>query len=225
MTLITVTTIGYGEIRPGWIMPGGSSIRFLILGGNAMILLAFGVMTQTVIELELNQFFGKAADKKYDRQTGRPHHHLRFRKGGAGRGGRIARRSDIPFVVIDNNEERVEEAMKEGLLAVCADASRDETLSDVGIAKAQGSDRDTGVGRRQPVRDLLSAKGLNSMIAVERRAIAEESSEAKDAARGRELCVCPVQLHRPPHGAGDRASARGAVSGFHQPSDGHECRD
>src|SRR5437868_6170121 len=58
MTLTTVTTVGYGEIRT-LSRAGRIFNSFLILFGVSMMLLAIGAMTQTVIELELNQFFGK----------------------------------------------------------------------------------------------------------------------------------------------------------------------
>src|SRR5271154_3302524 len=58
MTLTTVTTVGYGEIRT--LSQAGRIFNcFLILFGVIIMLLAIGAMTQTVIELELNQFFGK----------------------------------------------------------------------------------------------------------------------------------------------------------------------
>jgi len=57
MTLTTVTTVGYGEIRT--LSTAGRVFNsFLILFGVIIMLLAIGAMTQTVIELELNQFFG-----------------------------------------------------------------------------------------------------------------------------------------------------------------------
>src|SRR6202521_1280366 len=58
MTLTTVTTVGYGEIRT-LSQAGRIFNSFLILFGVVIMLLAIGAMTQTVIELELNQFFGK----------------------------------------------------------------------------------------------------------------------------------------------------------------------
>src|SRR5581483_12363713 len=58
MTVTTVTTVGYGEIYP--LSHAGRIFNcFLILFGGITMLLAVGAMTQTVIELELNQFFGK----------------------------------------------------------------------------------------------------------------------------------------------------------------------
>jgi voltage-gated potassium channel len=58
MTLTTVTTVGYAEIR-GLSHAGRVFNSFLILIGVTTIFLAVGAMTQTLIELELNQFFGK----------------------------------------------------------------------------------------------------------------------------------------------------------------------
>src|SRR3984885_5992033 len=58
MTVTTVTTVGYGEVHP--LSQAGRIFNcFLILFGVITMLLAIGAMTQTVIELELNQFFGK----------------------------------------------------------------------------------------------------------------------------------------------------------------------
>src|SRR5258708_38690952 len=58
MTLTTVTTVGYGEIRT-LSRSGRIFNSFLIMFGVSVMLLAIGAMTQTIIELELNQFFGK----------------------------------------------------------------------------------------------------------------------------------------------------------------------
>ena len=58
MTLTTVTTVGYGEIRE-LSRAGRIFNSFLILFGVIVMLLSIGAMTQSIIELELNQFFGK----------------------------------------------------------------------------------------------------------------------------------------------------------------------
>src|ERR1043165_8029348 len=58
MTLTTVTTVGYAEIRQ--LSHAGRVFNsFLIFFGVTTIFLAVGAMTQTAIELELNHFFGK----------------------------------------------------------------------------------------------------------------------------------------------------------------------
>src|SRR5258708_3305735 len=63
MTLITIATVGYSETHP--LSLGGRVFNsFLIIFGVTIMLLAVGAMTQAIIELELNQYFGKRRTKK-----------------------------------------------------------------------------------------------------------------------------------------------------------------
>src|SRR5580658_7108670 len=175
MTLITVTTVGYGEVHP-LSQAGRLFNSFVILFGVVIMLLAIGAMTQTIIDLELNQFFGKRRIKNMiDKLEG---HVILCGYGRVGRGAaEELTRSGATFVVVDNDEDRVERAMKAGVLAVLADASRDETLRGVGIARAQGliatlaSDADN-------LFLILSAKSLNAKLRLSAR-VSEESSEQK----------------------------------------------
>ena len=187
MTLTTVTTVGYGEIRE--LSRGGRIFNsFLILFGVIVMLLSIGAMTQTIIELELNQFFGKRRIKgMIDKLEG---HYIVCGHGRVGRGAADElRKAGVPFVVIDRDEERVERAIKAGMLAVLADASRDETLRDVGIDKARGliatlaSDADN-------LFLILSAKALNSRLHLSAR-IDEEASEQKMRRAGADFVFAP----------------------------------
>jgi voltage-gated potassium channel len=95
----------------------------------------------------------------------------------------------VPFVVIDKNEDRVERAIKSGMLAVAADASHDDTLRDVGIGKAKGliatlaSDADN-------LFLILSAKALNSRLQLSAR-VDEEASEQKMRRAGADFVFAP----------------------------------
>src|SRR5581483_10038377 len=187
MTLTTVTTVGYAEIR-GLSHGGRVFNSFLILFGVTTIFLAVGAMTQTVIELELNQFFGKRRVKSMIEKL--ENHIILCGFGRVGRGAaEELRKAGASFVVIDNNEERVERAIKSGMLAVLADASRDETLRDVGIERAKGliatlaSDADN-------LFVILSAKTLNPKLQLSAR-IAEESSEVKMRRAGADFVFAP----------------------------------
>jgi voltage-gated potassium channel len=187
MTLTTVTTVGYGELytlsRAGRVFNS-----FLILFGVFIILLAIGAMTQTVIELELNQFFGR---RRVKTMIDKLRNHIILC--GFGRVGRGAaeelRASGVPFVVVDKNEERVETATKVGMLAVLADASRDETLLETGILRARGliatlaSDADN-------LFVILTAKTLNPALQLSAR-VAEESSEQKMRRAGADFVFAP----------------------------------
>src|SRR5258708_36092754 len=71
MTLTTATTVGYGEILP--LSHAGRVFNsFLIFFGVSVVLLAFGAMTQTVIELEFNQYVGKRRSQETMRHKRKP---------------------------------------------------------------------------------------------------------------------------------------------------------
>src|SRR5256885_434075 len=62
MTLTTITTIGYQELRP--LSHAGRIFNtFLILFGVSALFLSFGAMTQTIIELELQDLYNKRRNK------------------------------------------------------------------------------------------------------------------------------------------------------------------
>src|SRR5215469_14690823 len=187
MTLTTVTTVGYAEVHP-LSTTGRIFNSVLILFGVIIMLLAIGAMTQMVIELELNQFFGKRRVKgMIEKLEG---HIILCGFGRVGRGAADElRQAGVPFVVVDNNEERVEMAIKRGMLAVVADASRDETLRDSGIMRAKGliatlaSDADN-------LFVILTAKTLNPKLQLSAR-VAEESSEQKMRRAGADFVFAP----------------------------------
>src|SRR4029077_3515908 len=112
MTLITITTVGYAEVHP-LSQAGRIFNSFLIFFGVTIMLLAVGGMTQAIIELELNQYFAERRRKKMIDQL--RDHYIVCGFGRVGRGAASElKRAGVPFVVVDNNEDRAEWAMKEG---------------------------------------------------------------------------------------------------------------
>jgi voltage-gated potassium channel len=187
MTLTTITTVGSGEIRP--LSHAGRIFNaFLIFFGVISMLLAVGAMTQTIIELELKQFFGKRRAKKMiEKLEG---HYIVCGFGRVGRGAADElRMQGAKFVIVDSNEEKVERAIREGMLAVLADASRDEVLREVGIDRAKGliatlaTDADN-------LFLILSARTLNSKIQLTAR-VAEQASEEKLRRAGADFVFAP----------------------------------
>jgi voltage-gated potassium channel len=179
--------VGYGEIR-SLSQYGRIFNSILILFGVIIMLLAIGAMTQTVIELELNQFFGKRRIKSMiEKLEG---HIILCGFGRVGRGAaEELRQAGAKFVIIDNNEDRVERAIHDGMLAVLADASRDETLRDVGINKAAGLIATLG-SDADNLFVILTAKTLNPDLQLSAR-VAEESSEKKMRRAGADFVFAP----------------------------------
>ncbi len=187
---MTVTTIGYGEPRP---LPrsGRAFNVFFMLFGSGTLLLSLGVMTSTVLELQLGEFFQKRRTRRMI--AGLRNHHIICGFGRVGRGAaHELQRAKAPFVVVDRNEDRVEWAMKHGMLAVLADAARDETLRDVNIGTARGL-----VAALATDADNLfltvSAKQLNADLSIAARAN-EEEAEIKLRRAGADQVFAPYSF-------------------------------
>jgi voltage-gated potassium channel len=190
MTLITISTVGYGEVHP--LSHAGRIFNsFLIFFGVTIMLLAVGGMTQGIIELELNQYFGKRRIKKMiDRLQG---HYIVCGFGRVGRGAAAElQRAGVPFLVVDRSEDRVEWAMKMGMLAVLADATDDQTLVDAGVQRAKGL-----IATLQSDADnlfvILSAKAIKPALQVSAR-IASEQSEKKMRLAGADYVFAPYDM-------------------------------
>ena len=190
MTLMTITTVGYAEIHP-LARAGRVFNSFLIFFGVSTMFLAVGATTQTIIELELSQYFVK---RRVRRMIDKLDDH--FIVCGFGRVGRGAanelQRAGVSFIVIDNHDDKVDRAMKSGMLAVLGDASRDENLRDLGISRSKGliaalsSDADN-------LFLILSAKGLNPKLIISAR-VSEEGSEQKFRRAGADSVFAPYDI-------------------------------
>lgn len=131
-TVITVTTVGFGEVRPF----GAGEEAFtivLILAGVGTAAYTFSVLIETLVEGYLADEFGR---RKMQRQINEMHDHVILC--GWGRVGlAIARylvRSETGVVVIDTSPERI--ATVDGP-AVCGDATDEDVLRAAGIDRAR----------------------------------------------------------------------------------------
>jgi len=190
MTLITISTVGYEELHR--LSPAGRVFNsFLIIFGVTIMLLAVGGMTQAIIELELNQYFGKRRKKKMIDQL-----HDHFIVCGFGRVGRGAaaelQRAGVPFLVVDKNDDRVEWAMKLGMLAVVADATEDQNLRDAGIMRAKGLIA-TLQSDAENLFVILSAKAMKPALLVSVR-VSSEQSEQKLRLAGADYVFAPYDM-------------------------------
>ena len=190
MTVITITTTGYFEVhkldRAGRIF---NSI--LLLSSLGVMSYALAIITQVAVEAQFGDLLQKRRVRKMIDSL--KDHYILCGFGRVGRGAAAElRRTGVPFVVMDRNEERVERAIKAGLLAVVADATRDDMLVDAGVKRAQGlvaalsSDADN-------LFLILSAKSLNPILKVSAR-VAEEASESKMRRAGADAVFMPYSI-------------------------------
>ena len=188
MTVITVTTVGYGEVHR--LSPKGTVFTILlIVGGVGTALYAFTEGARFILEGEIQEIFGrKKLEKKIKDLMG---HYILC---GYGKMGRIIARElrdeGVKFVIVEKDSATLDE--KEDLLRVIGDATRDQTLKEAGIEKASGL-ISVLPNDAENLFVVLSARGLNPDILIVARA-AEEGSEQKLLRAGATKVVSPYLI-------------------------------
>jgi voltage-gated potassium channel len=136
MTVITITTVGYGEVHP--LSQAGRAFTVLILlSGVGSFFYAFTLFMALLAE-------GDLVDRLEHRRRTRMLDDLKdhFVLCGFGRMGEIIAREfsrqRVAFVVIEREADRMQAAMDQGFLAVEADASSEDVLRRVHIERARG---------------------------------------------------------------------------------------
>ena len=187
MAVLTMATVGYGETihlsRAGRIF---NSIY--ILFSTSLLLVGMGVLTTSMVEMQFGELLGR---RKIKRMIDSLTNH--FIVCGIGRVGRGAaeefQRSGVPFVIVDDNPQRLEWATKLNMLTLLGDATKDETLRDAGIDHARGvvcalaTDADN-------LFLTISAKSLNAKISISTRAN-ERETEHKMRRAGADSVFAP----------------------------------
>src|SRR3989454_5074527 len=174
MSLITLTTVGYGEVHP-LSFQGRVFASFLMLVGVTTVFVSIAILGETLLRLEMTDYFGR---KRRDRM-------LRDIKGhyivcGAGRVGRSViqelLRSGCTVVLIDNTVERARWATDKGVITLVGDATKDEVLRQGRIETAKGLV--TAIASdAENVYVALSAKVLNPQLVIAARASDEQAEE------------------------------------------------
>jgi len=173
MTFITLSTVGFREVYT--LSPTGKMFTILlILVGVAGAAYTLRTIGEWIVEGELKKLLGRKKMQKGLKEL--TNHYIVCGCGRVGR--RIARElftRRIPFVVIDNDLLRIEQAEKDGFLFIQGDSTADQTLTDAGIERAKGLI--TAVANEADgVFIVLSARQLNPQLFITARA---ESDEGK----------------------------------------------
>src|SRR5919202_2213669 len=128
MTVITLTTVGYREVRPLDTTGQLWTIALLITGVGTLFYAAVSSV-ELVVEGTIRGYFGRrrmeAAIRKLDG------HYILCGYGRVGR--QVAAEfalNDVPFVIVEQEPETVEECVAKGYLVLLGEASEDDVLEE-----------------------------------------------------------------------------------------------
>jgi voltage-gated potassium channel len=188
MTIITLTTVGCKEVHDLSFV-GRLFTLVLMIGGVGTVFYILTTGAKFILEGEMREIFGrKRMEKKVKDLT---NHYIIC---GYGRMGRIIcselKESNIKLVVIEKEPDPL--APKEDILIFKGDATRDETLKEIGIERARGlvSVLPTDA---ENLFVVLSARGLNPRLMIVARA-GEDGSEQKLLRAGADRVVSPYHI-------------------------------
>ncbi|MGD2009663.1 MAG: potassium channel protein [Desulfobacterales bacterium] len=190
MTIITISTVGFSEIKP--LSTLGRIVTILIISTGIMIgAYTIGTLLRMFIEGEFGRIFGR---RKLERNISAMQGH--FIICGYGRIGSIICKElledSIPFVIIEEDPSKNSDLEKEGYLYINMDATSEEALMKAGIMSAKG----LVTAVRSDANNVfitLTAKDLRPDIFVLSRA-SDVKNEAKLIKAGASRVVSPYLL-------------------------------
>lgn len=191
MTMITVTTVGYGEMVH--LSPTGRRFTMvLILIGVGYVMVLFREITESVVEGGIRTALGKRTMSKKIK-TMKDHYVVC----GFGRIGQVIckllQENGKKFIIIERSESEIEQINELGYLALKGDASDDDMLIQAGVARAKGlvgvvsSDADN-------VYISLSARSLNPHLYIVARSSGDKRTEEKLKRAGADQVISPYYI-------------------------------
>jgi voltage-gated potassium channel len=190
MTVITLTTVGYREVRD-LDTSGQLWTMILLITGVGTLFYAAVSSVELVVEGTIRGYFGR---RRMEAAIGKLSGH--YILCGYGRvGQQVAKEfalDGVPFVIIEQDPEKVAECVEEGKLVLLGEASDDDVLEEAGIRRAKGlvaavdSDADN-------VFVVRSAHKLNPKLRIVARASSDESA-AKLEIAGADCILSPYAV-------------------------------
>jgi voltage-gated potassium channel len=190
MTVITITTVGFGEVQP--LDPQAKIFTiFLILTSVIIVGYALTIITEFIISKnDISELKQKKMQKKIDALS----NHIVIC--GFGRNGKQAAKKLLThkrsFVVVESNKEIIDKHQNEDILFVLGNANEDEVLQLAGIERAKclisalPNDSDN-------VFVVLSARQMNNTARIISRA-SNESSYSKLKLAGANNVILPDKI-------------------------------
>jgi voltage-gated potassium channel len=190
MTVITLATIGYGEVHP--LTPMGRAFTILlILVGVTVFGFLVSVLTQMVVENQIADALGRRRLFKDISQL-KDHYILC----GAGRVGlRIIdelKRKDVDYVIIERDEVVAEKLLTKGNLVLIGDAT-DETVLEGARVRSAKALITAASNDAENVYIVLTTRGLNPNIYIVTRAN-DQAAERQLLRAGANKVISPVLI-------------------------------
>ncbi len=190
MTVITLTTVGYREVRD-LDTTGQLWTMALLITGVGTLFYAAVTSVELAVEGAVRGYFER---RRMTAEINKLNGH--YVLCGFGRvGHQVAREfalEGVPFVVIDNDPEKVEECLAEDRLAILGEASDDDILEDAGIRRAKGLVAAVNSDAAN-VFVVLSARKINPSLHIVARASSDESA-AKLEIAGADRTLSPYAV-------------------------------
>ena len=197
MTVTTITTIGYGEVKP---LTGAGRVFTMIIAfvGIGSLFYTFSVVMESLVARRLTDPAGR---RRMARKIQALSGHIIV--AGLGRVGRQATQelheAGTPFIIVDPGEVAVRAAAELGYLLLQGDATEDSVLLRAGIQRARGLIVTTANDATN-MYIVLSARVLNSSLHIVSRAV-DDASVAKLIRAGANRAISPYAIggHRLAH--------------------------
>lgn len=190
MTVITLTTVGFGEV---FILSAEGRIFTIILIMVGIGLITYG-LSSAIEYVATGEVLRQLEERRTEEKLSAMKEH--FIVVGFGRVGREVASAfaaeKIAFVIIDVRDEMIEQATERGYVCVCGSGTEDDTLREAGIERARGLVACAGSDATN-VYAVLTARGLNEKLLIIARAI-DDSSESKMIRAGANRVISPYAL-------------------------------
>jgi voltage-gated potassium channel len=197
MTVTTITTVGYGEVKP---LDSAARIftMFIAIVGVGSLFYTFGVVMEYLVAVRLADPMGR---RKMEKHIEALNGHIIL--AGLGRVGRQAAQelaeARVPFLVVDPADATLHQAEERGWLCQQGDATDDAVLERAGVRRARGLIATTANDATN-MYIVLSARVLNPKLYIVSRAV-DESSVPKLTRAGADRAISPYAIggHRLAH--------------------------
>ncbi|WP_243472590.1 potassium channel family protein [Winogradskyella sp. MH6] len=190
MTVITITTVGFGEVQPLGV-PAKIFTIFLILASVVIVGYAISIITEYILS---RNNFEDIKQRKMQKQIEAMSGHIIIC--GFGRNGKQAAKKlqdyGKPYVIIERDKDIIEKLQEDGVPYVFGNANEDETLIQAGIERASTlitalpSDADN-------LFVVLSARQINKDLCIISRA-SQETSYNKLKLAGANNVILPDKI-------------------------------